>query len=165
MFTRPLFGPPDLIAQHELLDRVAELADEGTIHSTLTTELTRSKPRRCGAQRRHHRTRPDQRPAVHRTTARPGRFGPGAAGIRGQQPWFAGRGAGLLRRLRPARGRHRQDRAQPLTRPGKGPLIHSGAAGPGWPGQRPAAARSARPARRRRRARTRPPGRRRTRPR
>jgi zinc-binding alcohol dehydrogenase family protein len=40
MFTRPLFEPPDMIAQHDLLDRVAELADEGTIRSTLTTELT-----------------------------------------------------------------------------------------------------------------------------
>lgn len=40
MFTRPLLEPLDMIAQHELLDRVAGLAEEGTIRSTLTAELT-----------------------------------------------------------------------------------------------------------------------------
>ncbi|GAA1574707.1 zinc-binding alcohol dehydrogenase family protein [Dactylosporangium maewongense] len=39
MFTRPLFQTPDMIAQHELLDRVAALVDAGTIRSTLTTRL------------------------------------------------------------------------------------------------------------------------------
>lgn len=40
MFTRSLFQTPDMIAQHELLDRVAELVDAGTIRSTLTTLLS-----------------------------------------------------------------------------------------------------------------------------
>src|ERR1700760_4534285 len=39
MFTRPLFQPPDMVEQHELLDRVAQMADEGTIRTTLTREL------------------------------------------------------------------------------------------------------------------------------
>lgn len=40
MFTRSLFQTPDMIAQHELLDRVADLVDAGTIRSTLTTLLS-----------------------------------------------------------------------------------------------------------------------------
>ena len=39
MFTRPLYQPPDLVEQHELLDRVAQLADEGTIRTTLSQRL------------------------------------------------------------------------------------------------------------------------------
>jgi zinc-binding alcohol dehydrogenase family protein len=39
MFTRPLYQPPDLVEQHELLDRVAGLVDEGTIRTTLTQQL------------------------------------------------------------------------------------------------------------------------------
>ena len=39
MFTRPLYQPPDMVEQHELLDRVADMVDEGTIRSTLTREL------------------------------------------------------------------------------------------------------------------------------
>src|ERR1700761_1392089 len=39
MFTRPLYQPPDMIEQHELLDRVAQLADEGTVRTTVTREL------------------------------------------------------------------------------------------------------------------------------
>src|ERR1700761_5282676 len=39
MFTRPLYQPPDLVAQHELLDRVAEMVDEGTIRTTLSQAL------------------------------------------------------------------------------------------------------------------------------
>ncbi|HWG15971.1 MAG TPA: zinc-binding alcohol dehydrogenase family protein [Streptosporangiaceae bacterium] len=39
MFTRPLQQTPDLVEQHELLDRVAEMVDEGTIRTTLTQEL------------------------------------------------------------------------------------------------------------------------------
>ncbi|OCJ18126.1 Zn-dependent oxidoreductase [Rhizobium sp. AC44/96] len=35
MFTRPLFGTPDMIEQHKLLNKVAELVDAGTIRSTL----------------------------------------------------------------------------------------------------------------------------------
>ena len=40
MFTRPLFQPPDMIEQHELLDRVAEMIDEGTIRTTLSQDLS-----------------------------------------------------------------------------------------------------------------------------
>lgn len=40
MFTRSLFQTPDMIAQHELLDRVAQLVDAGAIRSTLTTLLS-----------------------------------------------------------------------------------------------------------------------------
>jgi zinc-binding alcohol dehydrogenase family protein len=39
MFTRPLYKPVDLAEQHELLDRVAGLVDEGTIRTTATQEL------------------------------------------------------------------------------------------------------------------------------
>lgn len=39
MFTRPLYQPPDMVEQHELLDRVAQMVDEGTIRTTLTQEL------------------------------------------------------------------------------------------------------------------------------
>ena len=35
MFTRPLFATPDMIAQHRLLDELADLIDAGTIRSTL----------------------------------------------------------------------------------------------------------------------------------
>jgi zinc-binding alcohol dehydrogenase family protein len=34
MFTRSLFGTPDMIRQHEILNRVAELIDAGTLRST-----------------------------------------------------------------------------------------------------------------------------------
>jgi NADPH:quinone reductase len=39
MFTRALYETDDMIAQHDLLERVAELVDAGTIRTTLTTEL------------------------------------------------------------------------------------------------------------------------------
>jgi zinc-binding alcohol dehydrogenase family protein len=39
MFSRPIFEPADMIAQHELLGRVAGLVDDGRIRSTTTTEL------------------------------------------------------------------------------------------------------------------------------
>jgi NADPH:quinone reductase len=39
MFTRPLFQTVDMVEQHNLLDRVADLVDEGTIRTTLTREL------------------------------------------------------------------------------------------------------------------------------
>jgi NADPH:quinone reductase-like Zn-dependent oxidoreductase len=39
MFARPLYQTLDLVEQHELLDRVAEMIDEGTIQTTLTQEL------------------------------------------------------------------------------------------------------------------------------
>jgi NADPH:quinone reductase len=39
MFTRPLFQTHDMQAQHELLAEVAELIDNGTLRTTLTSEL------------------------------------------------------------------------------------------------------------------------------
>ncbi|MDH2430745.1 zinc-binding alcohol dehydrogenase family protein [Sphaerisporangium sp. TRM90804] len=36
MFTRPIFQPDDMIAQHDLLERVRELVDRGAIRTTLT---------------------------------------------------------------------------------------------------------------------------------
>jgi len=39
MFTRPLFATPDMIRQHDLLCRVAELVDQGTLRSTLSDSL------------------------------------------------------------------------------------------------------------------------------
>lgn len=39
MFTRPVFEPDDMAAQHDLLNRVADLVDAGTLRTTLTTEL------------------------------------------------------------------------------------------------------------------------------
>ena len=40
LFTRPVQQTPDMIAQHELLDRVADLVDEGRLHTTVTRTLT-----------------------------------------------------------------------------------------------------------------------------
>lgn len=40
MFTRSLFQTPDLIEQHRLLDRVAELVDAGRVRPTTTQTLT-----------------------------------------------------------------------------------------------------------------------------
>jgi NADPH2:quinone reductase len=39
MFTRSMYETDDVIAQHDLLERVAELVDAGTVRTTLTTEL------------------------------------------------------------------------------------------------------------------------------
>jgi NADPH2:quinone reductase len=39
MFTRPLFAPPDMVAQHDLLARTAELVDAGTVRTTLVERL------------------------------------------------------------------------------------------------------------------------------
>lgn len=39
MFARSLFGTPDMIAQHELLNRVAGLVDEGVIRTTIANTL------------------------------------------------------------------------------------------------------------------------------
>jgi len=39
MFTRPLFGTPDMIEQHKLLQKVAELVDAGKIRTTLSETL------------------------------------------------------------------------------------------------------------------------------
>jgi NADPH2:quinone reductase len=39
MFTRPLFAPPDMVAQHDLLARTAELVDAGAVRTTLAERL------------------------------------------------------------------------------------------------------------------------------
>ncbi|WP_433612830.1 zinc-binding dehydrogenase [Dactylosporangium sp. CA-139114] len=39
MFTRPLFQTPDMAAQHELLNRTAELVDAGSVRHTMTSNL------------------------------------------------------------------------------------------------------------------------------
>lgn len=39
MFTRPIFGTPDMIEQHRLLDAVAGLVDHGRLRSTMTRNL------------------------------------------------------------------------------------------------------------------------------
>jgi zinc-binding alcohol dehydrogenase family protein len=39
MFTRPMFRTPDMIEQHRLLTRVADLLDQGTLRTTLTGTL------------------------------------------------------------------------------------------------------------------------------
>jgi NADPH:quinone reductase len=39
MFTRPLFETADMVAQHVLLEEVADLVDTGRIRSTMTTQL------------------------------------------------------------------------------------------------------------------------------
>lgn len=39
MFTRPLFATADMIAQHDLLNRVAELVDQGILKSTMADSL------------------------------------------------------------------------------------------------------------------------------
>jgi NADPH2:quinone reductase len=39
MFTRPLFGTPDMIEQHNILTKIAALVDEGRIRTTLTQTM------------------------------------------------------------------------------------------------------------------------------
>jgi len=39
VFTRPLYGTPDMIAQHQILDEVAALVDAGVLRSTATQVL------------------------------------------------------------------------------------------------------------------------------
>ncbi|MBB5688043.1 zinc-binding alcohol dehydrogenase family protein [Roseomonas alkaliterrae] len=39
MFTRPMFGTPDMIEQHHLLDAIADLVDHGRIRHTMTRNL------------------------------------------------------------------------------------------------------------------------------
>jgi NADPH:quinone reductase len=53
MFTRPLHQTPDMIGQHDLLQRVAELVDGGSIRTTLTSELS---PINAATLRRAHQT-------------------------------------------------------------------------------------------------------------
>ena len=53
MFTRPLFAPPDMVAQHDLLARAAELVDAGTVRTTLAERLEGLTPENL--QRAHDR--------------------------------------------------------------------------------------------------------------
>ena len=53
MFTRPLFAPPDMVAQHDLLARTAELVDAGRVRTTLAERLDRLTPENL--QRAHDR--------------------------------------------------------------------------------------------------------------
>lgn len=39
MFTRPFFGTPDMIEQHHILNRLAQLVDEGRLKSTINAHL------------------------------------------------------------------------------------------------------------------------------
>jgi zinc-binding alcohol dehydrogenase family protein len=41
MFTRSLFGTPDMVRQHEILNRIAELVDAGTVRSTASERYGR----------------------------------------------------------------------------------------------------------------------------
>ena len=40
MFTRPIFGTPDLAEQGRLLNEVSRLVDEGKLRTTLTNRLS-----------------------------------------------------------------------------------------------------------------------------
>ncbi len=51
MFTRPLYRTPDMHAQHDLLNHVADLVDSGAVRTTLTTELS---PFDAAAMRKAH---------------------------------------------------------------------------------------------------------------
>ncbi|WP_192456854.1 zinc-binding alcohol dehydrogenase family protein [Musicola keenii] len=52
VFTRPLFGTPDMIAQHRILDEVAELVDAGVLRSTVNRVLyPLDAARLCAAHR------------------------------------------------------------------------------------------------------------------
>jgi NADPH2:quinone reductase len=53
MFTRPLFAPPDMVAQHDLLARTAALVDAGTVRTTLAERLDGLTPENL--QRAHDR--------------------------------------------------------------------------------------------------------------
>ena len=44
MFTRPLRQTPDMIEQHQLLNTVADLVDQGRIRTTATTTLAPISP-------------------------------------------------------------------------------------------------------------------------
>jgi NADPH:quinone reductase-like Zn-dependent oxidoreductase len=41
MFTRSLFSTPDMVKQHDILNRVAELIDAGTLRSTANENFGR----------------------------------------------------------------------------------------------------------------------------
>lgn len=40
MYTKPYYSTPDMITQHQILDRVAQLLDDHLLSCTLTKELT-----------------------------------------------------------------------------------------------------------------------------
>jgi NADPH:quinone reductase-like Zn-dependent oxidoreductase len=52
MFTRAMFGTPDMIEQHKLLTEVARLVDAGTLRTTVGEDLGRIN---AGNLRRAHR--------------------------------------------------------------------------------------------------------------
>jgi zinc-binding alcohol dehydrogenase family protein len=52
MFTRSLFNTPDMIEQHRILNRLAELVDAGTIRTTPTRTSGASMRRICGGRMR-----------------------------------------------------------------------------------------------------------------
>ncbi len=59
MFTRSLFETPDMIEQHRLLDRVAQLVDDGTLKTTLSEEfgaINAANLRRAHALLESHRS-------------------------------------------------------------------------------------------------------------
>jgi NADPH:quinone reductase-like Zn-dependent oxidoreductase len=39
MFTHSLYRTPDQVAQHHILNRIAQLVDEGVLHTTATRDL------------------------------------------------------------------------------------------------------------------------------
>lgn len=51
MFTRPMYRTADMTAQHDLLERVAALIDDGAVRTTMTTRLA---PLDAAALRRAH---------------------------------------------------------------------------------------------------------------
>jgi len=60
MFTRSLFQTPDKVRQHEILERVAGLIDQGTLKTTLGEHLGRidaANLRRAHAQLESHQAR------------------------------------------------------------------------------------------------------------
>jgi zinc-binding alcohol dehydrogenase family protein len=60
MFTRAIFGTPDMIRQHELLERVAALVDDGTLRTTLGEHFGRidaANLRRAHAMVESHKAR------------------------------------------------------------------------------------------------------------
>ncbi|MCQ6558776.1 zinc-binding alcohol dehydrogenase family protein [Paenibacillus mendelii] len=40
MFTRAMYETPDMVQQHHLLNRISELVDDGTLHTTLTERIS-----------------------------------------------------------------------------------------------------------------------------
>ncbi|EMN1929712.1 zinc-binding alcohol dehydrogenase family protein [Burkholderia ambifaria] len=52
VFTRPLFQTHDLVVQHQILDKVAELTDQGVLRTTLTKTIT---PLNAASLREAHR--------------------------------------------------------------------------------------------------------------